>query len=55
MPEQMGNIGNQDATVLRDSGCSGVVVKSYYVKPSEIIGDVKTKLLGTYIHVCFIW
>ena len=42
MPVQIGKIGNQDVKVLRDSGCSGVVVKSCYVKPSQMTGDVKT-------------
>ena len=45
MPVQIGKIGNQDVKVLRDSGCSGVVVKSCYVKPSQMTGDVKTCIL----------
>ncbi|PIK60000.1 hypothetical protein BSL78_03079 [Apostichopus japonicus] len=45
MPVQMGKIGNQSVKVLRDSGCSGVVVRSQYVKPSQMTGDVKTCIL----------
>ena len=45
MPIQQGRIGIHEVTVLRDSGCSGVVVKSELVNPNQMTGEVKTCVL----------
>ena len=45
MPVKTGKIHDNNISVLRDSGCSGVVIKAEYVKPSEMTGEVKTCIL----------
>nr|XP_054751019.1 uncharacterized protein LOC129256850 isoform X2 [Lytechinus pictus] len=45
MPVSQGFVGTNKASVLRDSGCSGVVVKQNLVKPSEMTGRLITCIL----------
>ena len=45
MPVQEGKINNHVVKVLRDSGCTGVVVKTKYVEPQQMTGEVKTCML----------
>lgn len=45
MPVLKGLVGKQKVSVLRDSGCSGVVVKQCLVKPSELTSREVTCIL----------
>ncbi|XP_006811999.1 uncharacterized protein LOC102803869, partial [Saccoglossus kowalevskii] len=45
MPVQEGKIGTSVIQVLRDSGCSGVVVKSKYVEKNQMTGEIKSCVL----------
>ncbi|XP_071949807.1 uncharacterized protein [Antedon mediterranea] len=45
MPVSPGLVGQHKVTVLRDSGCSGVVIKQCYVSPDQFTGNVKTCVL----------
>lgn len=45
MPVLMGYVGNNHVKVLRDSGCSGVVVKRELVKDSELTGKFQKCVL----------
>ncbi|PIK56474.1 hypothetical protein BSL78_06637 [Apostichopus japonicus] len=45
MPVKEGKVGNHRVQVLRDSGCSGVVVKSRLVESKQRTGEVKTCIL----------
>ncbi|XP_033095865.1 uncharacterized protein LOC117100326 [Anneissia japonica] len=45
MPVTQGKIGKHMIQVLRDSGCSGVVVKTKHVEPNQMTGDFKTCIL----------
>jgi len=38
MPVIMGNIGNHTVTALRDTGCSGIVVKRKFVEENQLTG-----------------
>ena len=39
MPVHQGKIGNQYVKTLRDTGCSGVVIRSSFVKPDQFTGQ----------------
>lgn len=45
MPLAKGRVGKKLVTVLRDSGCSGIVVKTDLVKASEFTGEFRTCVL----------
>lgn len=53
MPVARGYVGDVCVTMLRDTGCSGVVVKKNLVHNEQFTGDVKPCRLidGTVIHV----
>ena len=38
MPVQRGMIGSHEVTVLRDTGCSGIVVKQKFVRDTQYTG-----------------
>ena len=40
MPTSIGMIGNKSVTVLRDTGCSGVIVKREIVAEGQLTGNV---------------
>lgn len=46
LPTSTGLLGGCLVTVLRDTGCSGVVVRRKWVKDSELIGKVQTCVLA---------
>lgn len=51
MPVLSGYVGDNFVKVLRDSGCSGVVVKRELVKDSELTGKIqKCVLIDDKIH-----
>ncbi|XP_033101459.1 uncharacterized protein LOC117104684 [Anneissia japonica] len=45
MPVSTGMVGPHRISVLRDSGCSGVVIKREYVSPDQLTGNMKTCVL----------
>ena len=53
MPVTCGKVSGIDVSVLRDTGCSGAVVKSSLVKQDEMTGENKACRLidGTVLHV----
>ena len=38
MPVLLGRVGNRQVTVLRDTGCSGAVVKAQFVEKEQYLG-----------------
>ncbi len=53
MPVLKGMIGNTEVNTLRDTGCSGVVVRKCFVQPDQYTGRVQTCMLiyGTIVKV----
>ena len=47
MPVTSGKVGDRTVSVLRDSGCSGVVIKRNLVPDDRLTGKVKTCILLT--------
>ena len=48
-----GHVGDQKVEVLRDTGCTGVVVKLKFVKPEELTGDQKRcVLIDKTVRIC---
>ena len=45
MPVTKGMINGQIGSVLRDSGCSGVVIRTYLVLPNQYTGETKSCVL----------
>ena len=45
MPVTSGKVGDRTVSVLRDSGCSGVVIKRNLVPDDRLTGKVKTCIL----------
>ena len=45
MPVTSGRVGQHSVSVLRDSGCSGVVIRRDLVSDDQLTGDVKTCIL----------
>ena len=38
IPVLLGRVGNRQVTVLRDTGCSGAVVKAQFVEKEQYLG-----------------
>ena len=38
MPVLLGRVGNRQVTVLRDTGCSGAVVKAQFLEKEQYLG-----------------
>ncbi|WP_353817093.1 hypothetical protein, partial [Acinetobacter baumannii] len=46
MPVSKGRVGNHEVTVLRDSGCSGVIVREDLIAKEQFNGDSKWTLMA---------
>ncbi|WP_353803948.1 hypothetical protein, partial [Acinetobacter baumannii] len=46
MPVSKGRVGNHKVTVLRDSGCSGVIVREDLIAKEQFTGDSKWTLMA---------
>lgn len=53
MPVKKGIVGEQEVTVLRDSGCSGVVVRRNLVKEDQLSGEQRACVLIDGTVKCF--
>lgn len=48
-----GYIGHQEVDVIRDTGCTGVVVKREFIKPEELTGGIrKCVLVDKTVRIC---